>query len=287
MNSKKHHAGRRPAKRWLAWPFACATGKPETPPHYRRRLLGAAAGVALALSAALAGAAEARGAPRVLKVVTIAVIPYGMLDAQGKPAGLLVELADRLAQESGWPIENVVVPYARAVAMVVSGEADLMLSFINPSLLANARQLGSVSSSDIVIVGRAGTHFASLADLRGKTVGHIRGAEFETGLLAEHGVFHYETSSNELVLKMLMEGRLDAALGVRLGFFATLRQLGIARERLGSVLTLGRRHTLVHYSNKRYDPQVAADLVRAIDAMREQDAGTRIMNKYENGLSRQ
>ena len=258
--------------------------------------LAARAGGAALLTLALAFApvlmlacprAMAADAPlRPLKVVTFALVPFGMLDAAGMPAGVTVDLQQQLALESGLAMENLIVPYPRAVAMIISGEADLLLSFDNAKLRAHARQLGAVASGEIVVMGRAGSSYASLADLRGKTVGHIRGAEYDVVLQSDPAVAKHETVSYEQSVRMLLEGRFDATLGVRLSLLHTLRQLGVPRAKLGPELVLGRRDIVVHYSSKRYDPQVAAALTRALAVMRQRGAAAAAMKPYEDGSAR-
>lgn len=250
----------------------------------RRRLLAAAA-VALALGPSWAGAA-AEAAPRRLKAVIINAAPMGWLDAEGRPAGLSADLVRRLALDSGLAIDTVLVPYPRAMAMVAAGDADLMISLINAELERGARQLGVLFAAEIVVIGRAGLTLTSLADLRGKTVGHLRRAEYSPALMNEPGILHYETSSSEHTMTMLSMGRIDAALGIRMALYHTMRRLQVLPEQLGPMLSLGKRNVVVYYSDKRYEPETAARLKRGIEAMRQGGAVAVLVAKYEPGPAR-
>lgn len=253
------------------------------PGSARRLVLRTGGALALAGTLPLAlPRAQALAPARPLKVISFALAPFGMLDAAGMPAGVTVDMQKLLAQESGLAMDIAIVPYPRAVAMMVSGEADLVFSLPNPQLLAHARSLGGIASVDIVAIGRAGSRYASVADLRGKTLGHIRGAMYDDALQSDPAVRLHETTTYEQALRMLLEGRFDAALGVRLCLLESLRLLGVARTRLGPALEISRRQMQVHYANKRYDPQVAATLSRALAALRQRDTGAALLKPYED-----
>lgn len=226
---------------------------------------------------------SAQSAPpvRPLKVVIFNLVPFGMPDASGQPAGMTVDFQKQLAAESGLAMELQLVPYPRAIAMLVAGDADLLFSFSNPQLLEHARQLGVIGGAEIVVQGLAGSRFASAADLRGKRVGHIRGAQYDVQLQADPAVTRYETVSYEQTVRMLLEGRFEAALGVRLCLLYTLRQLGVPRHRLGPELVLRKGDLMAHYSNKRYNPQTAAALVRALAVLRERGTVAALFKAYE------
>jgi ABC-type amino acid transport substrate-binding protein len=249
----------------------------------RRRLVlraGAAAGLAFGVPFA---AAEPSKPPAVLKVAVFSLVPYGLLDSSGQPAGMMVDFQKQLAAESGVAMEVAVVPYPRAVAMMVAGDADLLFSFPNPQLREHAHQLGVIGTADVVVMGLAGRRFGSAEELRGKRVGHIRGAEYDIALQSDPAVARHETVTYEQTVRMLLEGRYDAMLGVRPSFLYTMRRLGVPRQKLGPELVLRKGELLLHYSRKRYQPQTAAALVRALASLRERGALAALFKAYEDG----
>ncbi|MYN06357.1 substrate-binding periplasmic protein [Pseudoduganella aquatica] len=248
-----------------------------------RRLVlraGAAAGLAAGVSAAMGQPSKP---PAPLKVVAFSLVPFGLLDASGRPAGMIVDFQKLLAAESGLAMDVQVVPYPRAVAMMVAGDADLLFSFPNAQLREHAHSLGVIGHVDVVVMGLAGSRYGSAEELRGKRVGHIRGAEYDMALQSDPAVARYETVTYEQTVRMLLEGRYDAMLGVRPSFLYTMRRLGVPRQKLGPELVLRKGELLLHYSNKRYKPQTAATLVRALAALRERGALAALFKAYEDG----
>lgn len=243
--------------------------------HTRRR-------IALGMTLWAAGAAPvslAWPAPR-LRLACFSLFPFAMQSAAGQAQGITVALAALLSRESGVPIEVLVVPYPRAVAMTVSGECDLMFGFSNPQLQRAAHPLGVVAVGDVVLLGRAGIPLTERADLRGKMVGHARGAEYDEEIQHDPAIRNYETVSYEQTVRMLLIGRLDAALGVRVSLLGTIRQLGLPRERFGPMLILSRRQMLLHYSARTYVAQTAAKLEHALTHLRERGAIAALYRPY-------
>lgn len=246
----------------------------------RRRFIGALPAVAL-----LAGAMPARAtALAPLRVVTLSIEPFGLLDAAGHAAGMYVDLAVSLSRESGIAFINTVVPYPRAMAMMVSGEADLVFSIPNSKLDQAAQPLAQLFKGDIVVVGRAGTRYNSLADLRGKMVGQIRGAEYVQAFVADPAISKHETISSEQTMRMLLEGRLDAAIGFRHAMFYALRSMKVSRERLGPTLLLSQLDVSMYLARSIRDPAVGATLVKAMAALRGRGVIKDLLERYFGGL---
>ena len=218
-----------------------------------------------------------------LKAVTIGVAPYGMRGADGGASGLLVEVIAALAARSGIAIDNVVVPYPRAMAMMASGEADLLMSIANSRLVSVARPVALVFEGEVVAVGRAGSRYARLADLRGKVVAHIRGVEYNAAFEADRQIRKYETSSIEQSLKMLLEHRVDAAVGSRESLLYAMRAMGRSREQLGAPMAIGHIYIRMYLSYRIKDGAATDALVGAMDALRDGGAVAKLRAGYFTG----
>src|SRR5471030_85895 len=247
----------------------------------RRRFIGALPAAALLA----AGVAARAAAP--LRVVTLGIEPFGWLDAAARPAGMYVDLAASLSRESGIAFTNTVVPYPRAMAMMANGEADLVFSIPNSRLDLAAQPLVALFKGDVVVVGRAGTRYASLADLHGKMVGQIRGAEYVPAFLADPAISKHETISTEQTMRMLLEGHLDAAIGFRHAMFYALRSMKVGRERLGPTLLLTQLDVFMYLARSIRDPVIAATLLKAMTALHDRGVVKDILERYFGGLPKE
>ena len=247
----------------------------------RRRLLAwaAAATAAAGLRVPAVAAAPAR-----MCMVSYGVSPFGVIDDQGRSAGMSIELAEGLSREAGVEIANVVVPYPRAVAMVASGEAELLFSLPNRALEKVALPIVPMFKGEIIVIGRPGTRYASLADLHGKLVGHIRGSEYGDAFQGDAAIRKYETISSKQTIQMLLEGRYDAAIGLRGSLFHAMRELKLPRDRLGAALHVGDTEVWLYMSRRAHNAPLAESLARAATTLRGNGVVNALQEKYFGGL---
>src|SRR5665213_332383 len=119
--------------------------------------------------------------------IDLGVPPYGMTDAQMKPAGLDVETAQMLAKDWGLQFEHVPTTGASRIPGLQTGKADLVIS----SLSYTAERAKVIDFSlgyavlRTVIAAPKSVNVKKLADLDGQTVGTVRGTTHDTQLTKE------------------------------------------------------------------------------------------------------
>ena len=235
---------------------------------------------ALALGSALAQ--PRAGAP--LRVITLHLPPYGMLGPDGQAAGICPELTTLLAQETGLTLIPVLAPYPRAMAMMASGEGDLIFSTPNQLLDGFTRPLAKVFSGEVVLIGRAGLRLERLEDLHGKVVGRLRGAQYLPAFDNDKAIRKHETITYQQSVQMLLEGRLDAIVGFRDAIFYAMRALAKSRALLGAPLPLVGRDISLCMSRHAAHQEAGAALARAMNALRERGAVKAVTERYFAGL---
>lgn len=249
----------------------------------RRRILARLAGVfgVLALGAPPGRAA---GAPRPLRAVALAIAPYGMLSAGGHKSGLFVEAFELVARQSGRHIDSIVVPYARAIAMLRSGEADLMIATSNAAIAQAAEPMGMLWAAEVIAIARAGVKLDGQDDLRGRTIGMLRGSDYGAAFLDEGEYRKHEITDQVQGMRMLLEGRLDASVGTRLEVFHAMRQLGVARGRMGSSIAVQPREIHLHLGRHSADETLATELRQIVQQLRTSGKADALLAKYLAGL---
>jgi len=218
--------------------------------------------------------------PARLRFMVIQLEPFGMQGPDGQPAGIYPDLAAMLAQESGIAMDVMLAPYPRALAMVKSGEGDLVGTIRNNAMEALTQPLAPIFKDEVIVVGRAGARFNSLSDLHGKVVGHIRGAEYSPAFEQDAAIRKYDTISFRQTVQMLLEGRYDAIIGFNRSILYTLRGMGLARSTLGPALHLGEREAILFMSRKAASQDAAAPLARAMNSLRERGAVKALLDRH-------
>ncbi len=160
--------------------------------------------------------------------MTADVWPWGYLDANAQPAGLISEFAERLAQVAGIPLENRVLPHQRLLVEFKRGQGDFTAVFENPKLNDVADSIGVVLKADILLVAnREYTGPLSLAALEGKRVGYISGTYYGEAFQQNDTITKIPVYNLDQALEMLHINRLDALISSDVVFYHSLTSQGL------------------------------------------------------------
>ncbi|MBQ0777229.1 MAG: transporter substrate-binding domain-containing protein [Pseudomonas sp.] len=159
-----------------------------------------------------------------LLFMTADVWPWGYLEDNGAPAGLLSVLAERLAQEADLQLDNRVLPHQRLLSKFKHGEADYTVLFENPYLDEFADSLGVVLSSDILLVtDKDYSGKLTLAALQGKRVGYISGTYYGEAFEQNDSLTKIPVYNLDQAIEMLQLDRLDALISSDIVFHHSLK----------------------------------------------------------------
>ncbi|WP_028101099.1 substrate-binding periplasmic protein [Pseudoduganella violaceinigra] len=221
-----------------------------------------------------------------LRAAVIQVEPYGVIDADGRQSGAYTEIFGLLASQLGRPIDVVVAPYARSLALLRSGGVEMMMAMPSPFIAEVAVPGGGVWALEAIVIGRSGQDLRGSGDLHGLTVARIRGTDYGPSFMQDPAIRHYEMTSHVQGLQMLLEKRVDAVVGGRPGIFHAMRKLGIRRAQLGASFVVQVKEVQLHLSKRSAEPELAAELRRGIAALRAAGRIDAVLAKYSAGLPR-
>jgi len=215
-----------------------------------------------------------------LRIVTIDSAPFGFRTADGKPTGMIYEISNLIAEEAGFSHTNEILPYARTVHAVGSGDADFVIRYGNAELENVAIPVARVLSLPTIVVGHPSVKFESLKDLHGKTVGIPRGGRFDDAFEANTAILKYPVADYAQTIKMVTAQRIDAGIGSSVGLYYNAHLLGIKKEQLGKPLILSTQHFELHFSKKRENQETIAALKNAVARLEKRNEIKKIVNKY-------
>lgn len=166
-----------------------------------------------------------------LRIGTLAIAPYGYLDASGEPDGALYRLANRIAEQAGQPYDNAVYPPARLYAMLERHRLDLAMSSRDLERDMGLVQLARIWQLEGWILYRKTLALqpAGLADFRPYTIGRLNGT---CPPLQRAGVKLYTISDQAQGLRMLAAGRIDGLCGDAGSLTLALRSVPAAAPQL-------------------------------------------------------
>jgi polar amino acid transport system substrate-binding protein len=217
--------------------------------------------VLLGLAAVLAGGPAA--ADRLVRGCAHPAAQPMSWEHRGRVHGVCVEMAQRAFASAGWTLEvNAVGPWSRCQALVERGDVDVMVcAFDNPKRREYALVVEpELARNEAALFVRRDSRlrFDAWSDLAGLRIGVGRGVSL--GALADQQLAQHTQVDNalseDLNLRKLLLGRLDAMATAREAGLQLVRSLGCEQE--VRVLPRGLGAAGLHLQISLLSPAVAA-----------------------------
>ena len=190
--------------------------------------------VLLLLSTILAGSTHAR----TVRFALLQARPYAWVDDGGKPQGLYADIAAALGSTAKVEVTLDVLPFARAAALVSSGDMDATLMFATEKTLGKARQEAVVFYTDQIVQLRPGLPVAQRKDLAPMTIGRMIGGCQELASDTSVTWKFQDLTSQDSGLRMLAAARID-------GFCTVTEAIVDAARRNGLLSVVAQGRSLV------------------------------------------
>lgn len=189
------------------------------------RLKQVVAGLLLALVAMAPAAASAQTVDEIIArgkliiAVDTTTPPYGFLDADLRPTGFDIEVANKMGEALGVPVEFVTVTSPGRIPALLTKQVDAVVSIfsITPARAIQIDYSIPYAGQSAVVIAPKSTTIASHADLVGKKVGLTRGTA-EDGILtaaaeANPGIEILRFDDYASLLQAMVSGQIDAMGG--------------------------------------------------------------------------
>ncbi len=190
-----------------------------------RLLKSAIAAAAMLASLVLPGVAVAQTVDEIVArgklivAVDTTTPPYGFLDAELKPTGFDIEVANKMGEALGVPVEFVTVTSPGRIPALLTRQVDAVVSIfsITPARAIQIDYSIPYAGQSAVVIAPKGTAVSSHADLVGKKVGVTRGTA-EDGILtaaaeANPGIEMLRFDDYASLLQAMISGQIDVMGG--------------------------------------------------------------------------
>jgi len=217
-----------------------------------------------------------------LRIETINGPPWGFVGSDGQPTGMMYEIGSRIAQEAGFSYTNALVPYARTGFDIENGNADFILRFGSEQMARGAVAVATIVTMPVILIGPKGTHYKSLRELHGKTVGVVRSSSYVGNFDSDGAIKKYAVNDYVMMATMLSMRRLDGGVGASAGLYYGAYMAGVPRDQLGEPLVLGHNDFVLFFSKRTASPDTLKALKAAVDKLSASGEIRKIVNKYNN-----
>ena len=183
-----------------------------------------------------------------IEIRTIAISPYG-IDKKGELSGVYYDISNLIFSEDS-KVNHFIYPYARINHELKTGHTDLTIMFKYKELEKYVTYIVALPPLRNVVVGIRGNNIQSIAQLEGKSVAYLRGANFSNEIENNSEITLYRTKNFNKSIEMLVAGRVDAVIGPFEALLMAAKKSGKDETFFGEPLTVSERTPWLQISNK-------------------------------------
>lgn len=203
--------------------------------------------------------------------------PYGFELDDKSVGGANHDIAELIAEKTGLTFTYRLEPLPRLVNDLQAGKLDLMMMF--PTAETRPFAIAEIMPNSTVILPPSGSGFPQFADLKGKTIGGLRGAVYDQQFAADTAIRKYDVDSYRMGLQMTKSGRIDGMIGPDFGLYYQMKLEGMKHDQFGPPMILNTR-MLYLLGSKSITPELAARLRTAVEDLRNSGAINAVAAKY-------
>lgn len=226
-----------------------------------------------------------RAEPMVVDVIGLPFWAYRNPDRSGE--GVLFPMSRAVAERAGLEISLVSHPLARfrerILKRIPAWSIFLRTPWSAKTVVPVALVLDDVDS---VLIPRRGVEVSDLDKVDGLRVAMPRGLELGQKLNDNPGIVRVMTSDYAQSMLLVAAGRADAAAGIRRALLFAANSAGIAPDRFGRPLVLGKASMWLHYIGARKDTALIERLRSATDALRDEGVFERMADAFVAGAGK-
>lgn len=213
--------------------------------------------------------------------------PFYFFDSEaGQWRGISVEVCERVARELGYTLEYRRYPFSRLLQHVGDGRVDIACTLFNTSTRAPGVTFTSIPHAfeTVSIFRRVGGESLDSSDinwLRQFQLGGIRAYYYGEALEDDSAFKKLRVNDEEQLIKVLLGGRVDYALGNKPAIELHAERLGVRNQIEFMEPPVFRGPIYIAISRRREDAhKLAADFTRAVQRFRETDEYAYLLQTY-------
>jgi len=173
----------------------------------------------------------------VLKIGTMALVPYGWKDKDNKKYGVIYELNHEIGLRLGIPFTNEIYPFKRMLKMLNNGDLDIVSSQAHQEAMNSGEKLG-IQHDVVVIVGtKKNSNIQSIEDLKDKNLIYHLSSSYKALDEIRHSITRVNNYKDS-VTTLHRNRDIDAAVFSEPAYYYWLKELGLTSEDFGNVIVI-------------------------------------------------
>jgi ABC-type amino acid transport substrate-binding protein len=216
-----------------------------------------------------------------LRIGVLDLKPYGW-EENGVKGGIVYDLLHELAVRTQLDYSIEVIPFARTIDMLASGDIDLIISQPHAATLKAGEQLAVMNQINVVVVTRKGAAITERDGLKNKRLLCIVNSSYPELVGLTRNINHVR--NYKIMLQTIAE-RPPIAGGVfsEPAFYYWTNQLGYKPVDFGNIILLARRDDWI-FVRKGLADSIKEKVRHAVDTMHQDRVYERIMENFKQAM---
>jgi len=219
----------------------------------------------------------------VLKIGTMALIPYGWKDINDKKYGVIYELNHEIGLRLGIPFTNEIYPFKRMLKMLNNGDLDIISSQAHQEAMNSGEKL-AIQHDVVVMAGtRKGSKIQSIEDLRDKNVIYHLSSSYKKLAAIPHSITRVN-NYKESVMTLYRNKDVDAAVFSEPAYYYWLKELGLTSEDFGNVVVISPQKKQWVFVRRDLPDRLKSDVKRVVAKIYKENVYNDLLFKYGKKL---
>lgn len=214
-----------------------------------------------------------------LKLVTMDLPPYGWIDKEGKPHGILYELTEEIGKRSGLPYTHKIRPFPRMLSELKIGKVDLLSSQAHQRSLEVGEKLTIQHYIDVIAATKKDSNIKTIGDLKNKSLLYHQNASYKQleGLPKD---ITYTRGYKQALISLHKREGLHAAVFSEPAYYFWMKHLGLTSNDFGKVITIEKNKKQWIFVRKDFPLEIRIKLKKIVEDIRSEGLYESLLKKY-------
>jgi len=219
----------------------------------------------------------------VLKIGTMALVPYGWKDSKNKKHGVIYELNQEIGLRLNIPFTNEIYPFKRMLKMLDSGELDLISSQAHQEALDSGEKLGIQHDVTVIVGTKKESKIQSIADLKNKSLIYHLSSSYKELEEIPHTITRVN-NYKQSVMTLHKSKDYDAAVMSEPAYCYWLKELGLTSEDFGNVVVISPEKKQWVFVRRDLPDKLKNDVKLVVEEIYKENVYKDLLYKYGKAL---
>lgn len=214
-----------------------------------------------------------------LKLVTMQLPPYGWIDNNGKPHGIIYELTEEIAKRLGVPYTHKIRPFSRMLYELKIGNVDLLSSQAHQKALEAGDKLAIQHYINVIAATKKDSNIKTINDFKDKDLIYHQSASYKQLKNLPRSITYIKGYKQALINLYKREG-LHGAVFSEPAYYFWMKELGLSSNDFGKVITIEKNKKQWIFVRKDLPIETRKKLKKIVEEIREEGLYESLLKKY-------